>query len=109
VQGQRSSHPDELLTALGEAPAPPQGVFSGTETSKSPRVADRGQIRDLERELAFTLFEGLPRGLKLSAAGKLFLSDARRLLQEVQGAKLRAERVATGKAGTLCVGFVEAL
>jgi DNA-binding transcriptional LysR family regulator len=67
------------------------------------------QIQDLERELGFTLFERLPRGVKLSAAGKLFLSDARRILQEVQAATLRAERVARGKAGTLRVGFVEAL
>jgi DNA-binding transcriptional LysR family regulator len=67
------------------------------------------QIHDLERELGFTLFDRLPRGVKLSAAGKLFLSDARRILLEVEGARLRAERVATGKAGTLRVGFVEAL
>jgi DNA-binding transcriptional LysR family regulator len=67
------------------------------------------QIQDLERELGFTLFDRLPRGVKLNAAGKLFLSDARRILQEVQGAKLRAERVARGQAGTLRVGFVEAL
>jgi DNA-binding transcriptional LysR family regulator len=67
------------------------------------------QIHDLERELGFTLFDRLPRGVKLSVAGKLFLSDARRILLEVEGAKLRAERVATGKAGTLRVGFVEAL
>src|SRR5246500_1099595 len=67
------------------------------------------QIQDLETELGFMLFERLPRGVKLSAAGKLFLSDARRILQDVDEAKRRAERVATGKAGTLRVGFVEML
>src|ERR1700756_5004470 len=67
------------------------------------------QIQDLEQEIGFSLFERLPRGVKLSAAGKLFLTDARRILQEVEEAKLRAERVAKGKAGTLRVGFVEAL
>src|SRR5216684_1461555 len=67
------------------------------------------QIQDLERELGFALFDRLPRGVKLSAAGKLFLSDARRILQEVEEAKVRAERVASGKAGTLRVGFVETL
>jgi hypothetical protein len=45
----------------------------------------------------------------LSAAGKLFLTDARRILQEVEEAKLRAERVAKGKAGTLRVGFMETI
>jgi DNA-binding transcriptional LysR family regulator len=65
------------------------------------------QIQDLEKELGFMLFERLPRGVKLSAAGRLFLSDARRILQDVDDAKRRAERVAAGKAGTLRIGFVE--
>ena len=34
------------------------------------------QIQDLETELGFTLFDRLPRGVKLNAAGKLFLEDA---------------------------------
>src|SRR4029077_12276092 len=55
------------------------------------------QIQDLERELGFPLFERLPRGVKLNAAGKLFLEDARRILREVEKAKLRAEQVAQGK------------
>jgi len=67
------------------------------------------QIQDLESELGFALFDRLPRGVQLSAAGILFLTDARRILQEVQEAKLRAERVARGQAGTLRIGFVEAL
>ena len=44
------------------------------------------QIQDLEEELGFKLFDRLPRGVKLSAAGKLFLEDARRILQEVNEA-----------------------
>lgn len=67
------------------------------------------QIQDLEKELGFDLFERLPRGVKLSEAGKLFLTDVRRIQQEVVDAKLRAERVASGKAGTLRIGFVEML
>jgi DNA-binding transcriptional LysR family regulator len=65
------------------------------------------QIQDLEKELGFTRFDRLPRAVRLSAAGKLYLSDARRILLEVEEAKLRAERVACGKAGILRVGFVE--
>ena len=67
------------------------------------------QIQDLEKELGFHLFDRLPRGVRLSAAGKLFLSDARRILQDVDEAKRRAERIALGKAGTLRIGIAMAL
>jgi DNA-binding transcriptional LysR family regulator len=65
------------------------------------------QIQDLEEEIGFQLFERLPRGVKLSAAGKLFLQDARRILQEVNEAAGCAGRVARGLSGTLRVGFSE--
>src|SRR6266446_3889732 len=65
------------------------------------------QIQDLEEELGFKLFERLPRGVRLSAAGKLFLEDARCILQEVSDSAGRAGRVARGKSGTLRVGFTE--
>jgi DNA-binding transcriptional LysR family regulator len=67
------------------------------------------QIQDLEREMGFTLFDRLPRGVRLSAAGTLFLGDARRILQDVDEAKRRAERIALGKAGTLRIGIAMAL
>src|SRR4029077_1897591 len=65
------------------------------------------QIQDLEEEVGFKLFERLPRGVKLSAAGKLFLEDSRRILQEVNEAAARAGRVARGHSGTLRLGFAE--
>lgn len=65
------------------------------------------QIQDLEAELGFKLFDRLPRGVKLSAAGRLFLEDARRILQEVNEAAARAGRVARGQSGTLRLGFTE--
>jgi DNA-binding transcriptional LysR family regulator len=65
------------------------------------------QIQDLEEEVGFKLFERLPRGVRLSAAGKLFLEDARRILQEINQAAARAARVARGQSGTLRVGFTE--
>jgi DNA-binding transcriptional LysR family regulator len=51
----------------------------------------------------FKLFDRLPRGVK--AAGRLFLEDARRILQQVSEAAVRAARVARGQSGTLRVGF----
>lgn len=65
------------------------------------------QMQDLEAELGFKLFDRLPRGVKLSAAGKLFLEDARRILQQVNEAAARAARVARGQSGTLRIGFTE--
>jgi DNA-binding transcriptional LysR family regulator len=65
------------------------------------------QIQDLEEEVGFKLFDRLPRGVKLNPAGKLFLEDARRILQEVSDAAVRAGRVARGRSGTLRVGFTE--
>src|SRR5216683_4140337 len=67
------------------------------------------QIQDLEREIGFLLFDRLPRGVRLSAAGTLFLSDARRILQDVDEARRRAERVALGQAGTLRIGVATAV
>jgi DNA-binding transcriptional LysR family regulator len=67
------------------------------------------QIQDLEREVGFLLFERLPRGVRLSEAGKVFLTDARRILQDVDDARRRAERIALGQAGTLRVGIATAV
>jgi DNA-binding transcriptional LysR family regulator len=65
------------------------------------------QIQDLEEELGFKLFERLPRGVKLSVAGRQFLEDARRILKEVSDAAARAGRLARGQSGTLRIGFTE--
>jgi DNA-binding transcriptional LysR family regulator len=67
------------------------------------------QIQDLEEEVGFKLFHRLARGVKISVAGKAFLADAARILQQVNEAVLRAKRVASGQSGTLRVGFVESM
>ena len=65
------------------------------------------QIQDLEREIGFQLFDRLSRGVKISSAGRLFLEEARRILQQLNEATERAQRVARGQSGTLRVGFTE--
>jgi DNA-binding transcriptional LysR family regulator len=67
------------------------------------------QIGDLEKELGVPLFDRLPRGVRLNAAGQLFLSEARRILHDVDEAKRRAERIALGQAGTLRIGIATAV
>ena len=65
------------------------------------------QIQDLEREIGFKLFDRLSRGVKISSAGRLFLDEARRILQQLNEATERAQRVARGQSGTLRIGFTE--
>src|SRR6266851_3544732 len=65
------------------------------------------QIQDLEEEIGVKLFDRMPRGVKISAAGMSFLNDSRRILQQVNEATMRAGRVAHGQSGTLRVGFTE--
>jgi DNA-binding transcriptional LysR family regulator len=67
------------------------------------------QIQDLEEELGFQLFDRLPRGVRINAAGESFLDEALSILQQVNDAATRARRVASGQSGTLRVGFVESI
>jgi DNA-binding transcriptional LysR family regulator len=67
------------------------------------------QIQNLEEEIGFKLFERLARGVKITAAGKLFLNDLRSILQEINDATARAKRIASGQSGTLRVGFVQSI
>jgi DNA-binding transcriptional LysR family regulator len=67
------------------------------------------QIQNLEEEIGFELFERLPRGVRLSPAGKLYLNDARRIMAEIGGAVGRTRRIAHGQAGVLRVGCVDSL
>src|SRR3982751_6322411 len=65
------------------------------------------QIRDLERELGTALFERVPRGVELTAAGRAFLPEARLTLAQAERAQRTAQRAARGEIGRLRVGFVE--
>ena len=65
------------------------------------------QIADLESEIGCKLFERLPRGIRLSAAGAVMLNEANRILGEVDAAIVRAQRASRGESGTLRIGFIE--
>jgi DNA-binding transcriptional LysR family regulator len=66
-------------------------------------------IQSLEEEMGFKLFDRLPRGVKINAAGKLFLEDARRILKDLNDAAATAKRIGSGLAGTLRIGYVQSL
>src|SRR5215470_327073 len=93
------------FVAVGEE----QHYGRGAKRLRVAQPALSRQIQDLEEELGFKLFNRLARGVKLSGAGRLFLDEARRILQQVDEATRRAGRVAAGLAGTLRVGFIESM
>ena len=65
------------------------------------------QIRDLEAELGVELFERLPRGVRLSSAGRAFLKEVEEILLQVDRAVDRAKRLGSGHLGTIRVGLSE--
>src|ERR1700740_2482009 len=63
------------------------------------------QIRNLEQELETSLFYRSVEGVKLTTAGEGLLTDVKRLLPQIEQAKIRAKRAGTGQLGMLRVGF----
>jgi DNA-binding transcriptional LysR family regulator len=63
------------------------------------------QIQALEEELGTPLFERLPHGMQLTAAGQVFFEGAVRILDDVERLGTRAQRAARGQVGTLSIGF----
>jgi DNA-binding transcriptional LysR family regulator len=67
------------------------------------------QIHDLEDEIGFQLFERGAKSLKLTDAGKVFLTEARAVLQHAADAVNRARAVAGGANGEINVGYAPSL
>jgi DNA-binding transcriptional LysR family regulator len=63
------------------------------------------QIKALEVELGFTLFERNPKGVTLSVGGSVFLTEARRLIDGLARATALAEGAASGTTGRLAIAF----
>jgi DNA-binding transcriptional LysR family regulator len=67
-------------------------------------------ISALEEDLGgVRLFERLPRGVRLTDSGEQYLADVRRILESVDEATLRVQRVERGQTGHLRVAFTEAV
>ena len=67
------------------------------------------QIRDLEEEIGFQLFERSAKSLRLTDAGRTFLSEARAVLQRVDDAVKNARAVAKGAQAEIHVGYAPSL
>lgn len=63
------------------------------------------QIRKLEEELGVVLFSRTPKGAELTAAGQVFLDDARQTLAQLTRGAERCRAAQRGELGTLDVGY----
>ncbi len=64
------------------------------------------QIRDLEEELGFLLFDRSKRQLQLTQAGQWFLERAYRIFNQLETAKEEARKISQGQIGQLAIGYV---
>src|ERR1700687_4134021 len=67
------------------------------------------QIYDLEVELRMELCERRRKGVALTPAGKAFLVDARRILEDCDASIRKAQRISRGEIGELSIGYMSAL
>lgn len=65
------------------------------------------QIKQLEDDLGVALFERLPRGVRLTAAGRVLLAKTAGLFAEIDAITSDVKRAATGKLGKLRVAFAD--
>lgn len=78
------------------------------ETQLVAQPALSKQIADLEREIGTPLLFRTKRVVRLTAAGVVFLEEARRILAAAEDAKVRALRAASGEVGQLSIAFFSA-
>src|SRR5438876_789018 len=67
------------------------------------------QIKDLEDELGFSLLKRSAKSIHLTQAGKVFLIEARAVLQRAEDAVKAARAIATGGGGELHIGYAPSL
>ncbi|MDR3457270.1 MAG: LysR substrate-binding domain-containing protein [Verrucomicrobiae bacterium] len=67
------------------------------------------QMRDLEDEIGFPLFERSAKSVRLTAAGKVFLSGACEVLEQTEAVVKKARAAAGGTTGEINVGYAPSL
>ena len=89
--------------AVGEA-------LKFTKAAAQLRVAQPAlsrQVQDLEDEIGVDLLRRSPRGVTLTAEGKLFLEEVRELLKRADESVEKVRALARGEYGELHVGYVQ--
>ncbi len=89
------------FVAVGEA-------LNFTKAAARLRIAQPAlsrQVQDLEDEIGVDLLKRSPRGVTLTAEGKLFLEEARDLLRRAEESTNKVRALARGEFGELHIGY----
>src|SRR6516225_431383 len=84
-------------------------VLNFTRAAARLRVAQPAlsrQVQDLEDEIGVDLLRRSPRGVTLTAEGKLFLEEVRELLKRVDESVEKTRALARGEYGDLHIGYI---
>ena len=98
--------PPRLLTYV-DAVARHGSIRKAADALSVASSALNRQILDLETDLGTGLFERLPRGVRLTAAGEVFLAYARQAISELKAVELQVEQLRGLVRGQVSVAAVE--
>jgi DNA-binding transcriptional LysR family regulator len=100
--------PPRLLTYV-DAVARHGSIRKAADALNVASSALNRQILDLEWDLGSALFERLPRGVRLTAAGEVFLAYARQAMSELKAVESQVERLRGMVRGQVSVAAVESV
>ncbi len=98
--------PPRLLTYV-DAVARHGSIRKAADALNVASSALNRQILDLETDLGAALFERLPRGVRLTAAGEVFLAYARQAISELKAVELQVEQLRGLVRGQVGIAAVE--
>jgi DNA-binding transcriptional LysR family regulator len=93
----------QYFIAVAEA----ENFHRAAESLRIAQPALSRSIKALEEDLDTLLFERRPQGIRLTEAGRVFLTDAKRIIHELDGARERIKRMSEGHVGSLRIAFGE--
>jgi DNA-binding transcriptional LysR family regulator len=104
----RRLRPPRLLTYV-DAVARHGSIRKAADALNVASSALNRQILDLEWDLGSALFERLPRGVRLTAAGEVFLAYARQAISELKAVESQVEQLRGMVRGQVNVAAVESV
>lgn len=104
----RRLRPPRLLTYV-DAVARHGSIRKAADALNVASSALNRQILDLESDLGSALFERLPRGVRLTAAGEVFLAYARQALSELKTVESQVEQLRGLVRGQVSVAAVDSV